>query len=327
MSSYPAQHVDLPAPAVGRGGKLSRKAVSPWNFRRFGLRLIAQRTWESMSRDDLTSRAAQLAYYFFFSLFPGLVAASAVLGMIASSGQAFSDRLIAYLATVIPPSGFQIVADTFNQTSHASSGGKVAIGIVVALWSASAGTTAIQDSLNSVYKVKESRPFWRARLVAIALTIAMAVLFMAALTVLLCGDIVASYLNEVVHAQMFFMVFTRLLAWPIAFVIVAVAFALVYFVAPDVKQAKWRWITPGAMIGICLWLIASTGLRVYLHFFDSYSLTYGSLGAVIVLLTWFYLSGLTLLLGAEINSVLEDLAAESGGPDAKQQSEKAPATT
>jgi membrane protein len=288
-----------------RGG-----AVSHWNLRRLGIRRIGQRCWESVTRDDLTGRAAQLAYYFVFSLFPGLIAASAVVGIVATSGRDFSDRLLDYLGSVIPPTGFQVVADTFNETAHASSGRKLFLGIVVALWSASAGTSAIQDALNSVHQVKESRPYWKARLEAICLTVVVGAISILALTVLLSGDAVAGYLSGFLKLPVLFLVLCRLLAWPIAFVVAAIGFALVYYVAPDVRQAQWRWITPGAVIGILIWLAASTGLRIYLHFFNSFSVTYGSLGAVIVLLTWFYLSGLSLLLGAEINVAIEEIAAE-----------------
>jgi membrane protein len=261
-----------------------------------------------MKRDDLTGRSAQLAYYFFFSLFPGLVALSAVLGLVAASGRAFSDRLIEYLGTVIPPSAFAIVLSTVEQTTHASSGGKVIVGLLAALWSASAGTAAIQDALNSVYKVEDQRPYWKARLQAIALTIGIVVFFAAALSIMLAGDVAADRLSGPGRTPVGFTVAARLLSWPMAFAVVAVAFAMVYYVAPDVKQPKWEWLTPGALIGILLWLTASTGLRVYLRFFNSYSVTYGSLGAVIVLLTWFYISGLALLIGAEINMVIGELA-------------------
>jgi membrane protein len=279
-----------------------------------------------MSEDNLTGRSAQLAYYFFFSLFPGLVALSAALGLVAASGRAFSDRLIEYLGTVIPPAAFSIVLSTFEQTTKASSGGKVAIGLLAALWSASAGTAAIQDALNSVYKIHEQRPFWKARLQAIALTVAIVIFFTAALSVMLAGDIAADRLSGPGATPPAFTIAFRILSWPIAFAVVAVVFALVYYTAPDVRQAKWKWLTPGALIGILLWLTASTGLRIYLRFFNSYSVTYGSLGAVIVLLTWFYISGLALLIGAEINMVVEDLAARHGGPGAKAQGEKAPAS-
>jgi membrane protein len=322
MCAYAPKPISV-QPTAAAGDEKRVDVLSPWNLRRYGVAAIARRTWASMSEDDLTGRAAQLAYYFFFALFPGLVAASAVLGLVASSGKALSTRLIDYIGNVIPASAFEIVSDTFRQTAHASSGSKVVIGLAVALWSASAGTSAIQSALNSVYKVKESRPFWKARLLAIILTVAMGALFTAALTALLGGDIVVTRLGKVLNAHLFLLVATRLMAWPLAFALVAIGFALVYSTAPNVKQAKWRWITPGSIVGISLWLLASTGLRVYLHFFNSYSLTYGSLGAVIVLLTWFYLSGLALLLGAEINVVIEVVAAEHGARAPEDYGEKA----
>ena len=117
----------------------------------------------------------------------------------------------------------------------------------------------------------------------------------------------------------------KIAQWPVAIALVLLGFALVYFFAPDVKEQKWHWITPGAIIGVALWLAASFALKIYLHFFDRYSATYGSLGAVIVLLLWFYVLGASLLFGAEINSVIEDAAAAEGHPDAKFKGEKAPA--
>ncbi len=325
MSSQPAEQL-APSPSAIRRDT-SRAAPSQWSLLAPNWKPIAQRTWRSMAQDDLAGRSAQLAYYFFFSLFPALVALSAALGLVASSsGRAFSDRLIGNLGAVIPPAAFGIVFSTFEQTTKASSGGKVVLGLLAALWSASSGTAAIQDALNSVYKTKEERPFWKSRLQAIALTVAIVILFAAALAVMLAGDVAADRLGGPGATPPGFTIAARFLSWPVAFAIVAVAFALVYYVAPDVRQARWKWLTPGATIGILLWLAASTGLRVYLRFFNSYSVTYGSLGAVIVLLTWFYISGLALLVGAEINMVVEDLAAQHGDPDAKAVGEKAPAS-
>lgn len=265
-----------------------------------------------MTQGDLTGRAAQLAYYFFFSLFPGLVAASSMIGLVATSGRVFSDRLLAYLGSVIPPAAYQVVADAFNQTTVASSGGKLILGVAVALWSASAGTAAIQDALNCVYRVKERRPFWRARLDAIGLTILVGSLLIVALTALLGGDTIAVYLTGHLQAPLLFTILSRVLSWPIAFGVISVAFALMYYAAPDVRDPEWRWITPGSLTGILLWLAVSLGLRIYLHFFNSFSVTYGSLGAVIVLLLWFYLSGLSLLLGAQIDVVIADIREENG---------------
>src|SRR5271163_4963402 len=152
-------------------GEGEQSGVAPWNFRMLGIWQIVRRTWVGMLHDDATGRAAQLAYYFFFSLFPALIAASALIGLVASSIRNFSDQLVAYLGTVIPPSAYEMVWGIFNETTHASSGGKLIIGLAVALWSASSGTVAIQEAFNAVFKVKDDQPYWRSRLLAIGLTV------------------------------------------------------------------------------------------------------------------------------------------------------------
>jgi membrane protein len=296
--------------------------VTPWNFRMLGIRLIVRRTWVGMLQDNASGRAAQLAYYFFFSLFPALIAASALIGLVASSVRKFSDQLVAYLGTVIPSSAYQMVWGIFNETTHASSGGKLIIGLAVALWSASSGTVAIQEAFNAVFKVNDDRPYWRARLLAIELTVGAGFLVVMALIVLVSGDMIAAYLTGIFKLPMLLMLASRILAWPIAFCLVAFAFALLHLAAPYKKREHWRWMTPGAAIGILLWLAASAGLRVYLYFFHTYSVTYGSLGAVIALLTWFYISGLALMLGAEIDKVVEDLVTERNRAKAQHREQQ-----
>jgi membrane protein len=284
------------------------------------------RTFSEAMKDDLTGRAAELAYYFFFSLFPALIATSALVGLAASSAKATSDRLLEYLGSVVPPVAFQMVVDTFNQTARASGGGKLTLGFVVALWSASSGTAAIRSALHFMYKAEDEQPYWKTTLESMVLTIAITGLIVLSLAALLFGDLSAAYLSRFMDVPMLLTILTRILAWPIAFAILAVVFALVYSMAPKGMRQEWRWISPGALIGIALWLSVSGALRIYLHFFNNYSVTYGSLSAVIVLLLWFYLSGLSLLLGAEINKVIEALAAERetpGAADASEQSRQA----
>ena len=116
----------------------------------------------------------------------------------------------------------------------------------------------------------------------------------------------------------------KILQWPIALAFVLLAFALIYYFAPDVRDQKWVWVTPGAVLGVALWLLVSFTFRLYLHFFDSYSKTYGALGAVIVLMLWLYLTGAAILIGGEVNSEIEHAAAKAGAPDAKEEGEKAP---
>jgi membrane protein len=271
------------------------------------------RTWNSILADRLFGRAAELGFYFLFALFPTLFSASSILGLAAKSAEKFYDKLLSYLALVIPTGALGAVLQTFNETTAAATSGKLTFGLVAAVWSASVGISAIQDALNSVYKVKDSRSYLRARIDAIALTILLTVVVTLVLSALLGGDFFAALASVRIHNRFlltFVAVVTRLTGWTVATTLLALSFAVIYYWAPDLKKRRWRWFTPGGAFGILGWLIASLGLRIYLHFFNSYSMTYGSLGAVIILLTWFYITGLMLLVGAEINSEIEAAAAE-----------------
>jgi membrane protein len=167
--------------------------------------------------------------------------------------------------------------------------------------------------------IMEGRSFVKRNAIALGLTLAVAILLIAAVAIVLAGGPTAEAFSGGILK-----IAIKIVEWPVAIALVLLGFALVYFFAPDVKEQKWHWITPGAVIGVALWLAVSFGLKIYLHFFDRYSATYGSLGAVIILLLWFYASGASLLFGAEINSVIEDAAAAEGEPEAKLKGEKVP---
>jgi membrane protein len=263
--------------------------------------------------DNLFGSAAALGYWFLFALFPTLVSASSILGLAIRRASGNYDALLHYMALLVPPSAFSIVLETFNEIVRRSTGRKVTFGLAIALWAASAGFSAIQDSMNAVYKVKETRPYWKVRGAAVLISTLLSLLITAILGSLLAADFFARLVSVQLAHHFFSGVLElsiRILGWAVAAGLLALLFALIYYWAPDVKQRRWRWLTPGAAIGIAGWLLASVGLRVYLHFFDTYSATYGSLGAVIILLTWFYLSGLMLLIGGEVNSEIEAAATE-----------------
>jgi membrane protein len=286
---------------------------SLWDLQGVSLGVILSRTAKAFLDDNLLGRAAELGFYFLFALFPTLFSASAVLGLAARSASHIYYNLLAYMALVIPHSAMGIVLETFQQTTAASSSGKITFGLAAALWSASVGFSAIQSTLNTVYKVSETRPYWRARLSAIGVTLILSVLVTLLLAAMLGGDFLAEISrHHIVHRALSLLAvaFSRILGWSIATAILTLIFAVIYYFAPDVKSSKWRWLSPGAAVGILTWLIASFALRVYLHYFNNYSVTYGSLGAVIILLTWFYITGLMLLLGAELNSEIEAAATE-----------------
>jgi membrane protein len=285
---------------------------SLWNLEGISVGVIAKRTWRSLLDDNLVGRAAELGFFFIFALFPSLFTATSLLGLAARSASQIYYTLLGYLAIVIPRAAMGTVLDTFNETTAVATGGKLTFGLVFAIWSASVGFSAIQDSLNVVYKVKETRSYLGARLSAIGVTILLMVLVTLILASMLGADLLAhvAYLRIYHHFLAAAVAYTvRVFGWLLTGSLLSLFFAVIYYFAPDVKRSQWHWLTPGAAIGIIGWFLASIGLRVYVHYFNNYSLTYGGLGAVIILLTWFYLTGLMLLLGAEINSEIEAAAA------------------
>jgi membrane protein len=287
---------------------------SLWNLQGVPARVLALRTWNSLISDRIFGHAAELGFYFLFALFPTLLSASSILGLAARSAHQIYDRLLDYLAILIPTAALGTVLKTFNETTAAATSGKITFGLIAAIWSASVGISAIQDTMNVVYKVQNRRSYIRARIYAIGLTILLTMIVTAGLACMLSGDVVAALAYRFIPFHLLALaaaIAARLVAWVMAAILLALIFAVIYYWAPDLRIRRWHWLSPGCAVGILGWLIASLGLRIYIHFFNNFSFTYGSLGAVIILLTWFYITGLMLLLGAEINSEIEAVAAET----------------
>jgi len=281
---------------------------SLWNLEGVPIGVIVKRTWNSLLEDNLAGRAAELGFYFIFALFPSLFTVTSLLGLAAHSAAHIYYSLLGYLSIVIPQAAMGTVLETFNQITSSSSGGKLTFGMVATLWSASVGFSAIQDGLNTIYRVKETRPYLTARLSAIGVTILLSILITLILASLLGADYFGRMADVYIHPQLlatFADYSVKGLSWLFSTGLLSLMFTVIYYFAPDVRTSRWRWLTPGAVIGVACWLLACTGFRIYVHLVGDYAGTYGSLGAVIILLTWFYLTGLVLLLGAEINSEIE----------------------
>jgi membrane protein len=259
------------------------------------------RVVERIKDHEIFARAAQLSYYFLLALFPLLLVLINVLGYMAQEGTLFREKLLLYLAAIMPRSAIALVRTTLDEISNASGGGKLSFGLLVALWAASNGMGAISSTLNTSHNVKERRPWWKVRLICVCLTVALAILILAALAIVLYGGTIGEALAARYGFGDFFTTVWTIVQWPIALVFVLTTFNLIYNFAPNLPGAR-SWITPGAFVGVGLWLLVSFAFRVYLSFFDSYSVTYGSLGAVIVLMLWFYLTGVAILIGGEVNS-------------------------
>jgi membrane protein len=296
--------------------------ASLWKLSGISVAKLAKRVWSEIQKDDVFGRAAQLSYYFLLALFPLLIFLTSILGIVIGSESGPRSSLFNYLAQVMPPSAFQLIESTMLEISKASSGGKLSFGLLAALWAASNGMGAITEALNVAYGVKETRPWWKHRLMAIGLTIALSVLIITALLLVLYGGLIVDMLAHNYALGSFFVLSWKIAQWPIVLAFMLLAFALIYYFAPDLREQKWMWITPGAVLGVLLWLLVSFGFRLYLNFFDSYSNTYGSLGAVIILMLWLYLTGVAVLVGGELNSELESVAAEAGVESAKSKGEK-----
>jgi membrane protein len=297
-SGHPTKHLWRLLPSAGSAAAVRDEAF---------IHNLAVRTWKEMLGDRLFGHAAELGFYFLFALFPTLFSAASVLGLIARSAHQISESLLRNLAMVIPTSALATVLSTFNETTAAATSGKLTFGSIAAIWSASVGISAIQDTLNAVYKLEDRRSYIVARLEAILLTILLTLLIAAGLGCMVAGEfsaaLAARHLSVPALAAAAAMAI-RVVAWGLATCILALSFSVLYYWAPAWEKRQWRWLTPGTVIGIAGWLASSLGFRVYLHFSNNYNLLYGSLGAVIILLTWFYISGLMLLMGAEIDSVI-----------------------
>jgi membrane protein len=298
--------------------------ASLWGLGNLSWGELAKRVWKEVQEDEVFGRAAELSYYFLLALIPFLIFVTSVIGLVLGSGTGTRHTLFEYLGRVMPPSAFQLIDSTMYEVTTASSGRKLSFGILAALWAASNGLGAITTSLNVAYDLKESRPWWKQRLVAIGLTMALSILIISALILVVAGGRIAEGLAGMYGLGSTFPLIWKILQWPIALACIILAFALIYYFAPDFHEQSWQWLTPGAAIGVALWLLVSVGFRVYLHFFNSYSATYGSLGAVIILMLWLYFTGAAVLIGGEINSEIENAAAKQGEPEAKEKGEKAP---
>ena len=302
----------------------SKVRQTMWTLNGLSWKKMAVRVWNEMNRDDAFGDAAKLAYYFLLALFPLLIFLTSAIGLIVGSEASMRNTLFQYLARVMPSSAFQLIDSTMLEVTNSSSAGKLSFGLLLALWAASNGMDAITEALNTAYDVEETRPWWKRRLAAVLLTIGLAILIIGALTLVIGGGRLGDYLAAFFGFSSAFTWAWKILQWPIALAFILSAFALIYYFAPDVRDQDWKWITPGSVIGLVLWLLASFGFKGYLHFFNSYSATYGSLGAVIILMLWLYLTGLAVLIGGEVNAEIESLAAQRGAPDAKKKGKKTP---
>lgn len=301
-----------------------RKRLSPWKLGGLTPLQLGKRVGNNINDTDILDRAAALAYYYFLALFPLIILVLAIAGVVLGSKPDTLNQTMSSMARTLPPDATSLISKTMQQMVQSSGGWKIGFGLLGTLWAASGAMSGVGTALNYVYEVREERPIWKRYAIYIALTIGVAILGLVALGIFLFGGTAAQYVASHIGMADAGKYAWMILQWPLAIALVVTAFAIVYFFAPDVEQPHWHWITPGSVVGVFIWIVISLLFKVYLAHFNSYSKTYGALAGVIILMTWLYLSGMSLLLGGAINAEIEHAAAERGHPEAKGHGEKEP---
>src|SRR3954468_22074638 len=280
---------------------------------------LAARTYREVVADDCLGLAAQLAYYFFLSLFPALLFLVAIVSFIPVAG--LLDAITTNLARVAPGEVLAIIQDQILKIAHEKNGGLLTIGMIGTIWSTSSGVNAIIDTLNQAYDIQEGRPWWKVKAIALGLTVALAIFILLSFGLILVGPTLAEKVAVWMHLGPAFAWTWKILQWPVVFALVALAIALIYYYAPDAEQ-DWVWITPGSVIATVLWVLISLAFKFYVANFGSYNATYGTIGGIIVLLTWMYVSSLAILVGAELNAEIEHASPYGKDPGEKEPGEK-----
>jgi membrane protein len=264
---------------------------------------IVTRTVREIDHDNCLGLAAQLAFYFFLSLFPALLFLVALIGYLPVDN--LLAQLLQALGTIAPSEVLALLRAQLDEVARGSYGSLLTLGILGAIWSSSAAMVAIIDALNHAYDIDERRPWWRRRIVAIVLTVALALFIVTSLVLVIVGPGVASLMAAWVGLDPAFSLVWAIGRWPLMIFLVVLGVDLVYHFAPN-RRVRWMWITPGSVLATGMWMVSSFAFKWYVTNLANFNATYGAIGGVVVLLLWFYVSGLAILIGAELNGVIEE---------------------
>jgi membrane protein len=284
----------------------------PSELGRRGWWAALKRTGREFRDDNLTDWAAALTYYGVLAIFPALIVLTSILGLI---GESATQPLLDELANVTPGPANDILTSAIKnlQGDQGAAGVLFVVGLLAALWSASSYVAAFMRASNVIYDMDEGRPVWKTLPVRVGLTVVLLLLLVVTtLAVVLTGGI-AEKAGDLVGLGSTAVTVWNVAKWPVLLLIVSLMFAFLYWAAPNVKQPGFRWLSPGAILAVVGWLIASGAFAFYVSNFGSYNKTYGALGGVIVFLVWLWISNITILLGAEFNAELERERAIEGG--------------
>jgi len=274
------------------------------DLRKESFKGVLKRAWREFSDDKITDWAAALTYYGILSIFPMLLALVSLLGLF---GQSATQPLLENISTVAPGPAKDIVTNAITnlQKSQGSAGVMFFVGLALALWSASGYVGAFMRASNDIWDVEEGRPAWKTIPLRVGVTgLLLVLLTISALAVVLTGPLAKS-IGDIIGLGSTAVTAWDIAKWPVLILVVSFMIALLYYAAPNVKHPKFQWVSPGSLLAVFCWIVASALFAFYVANFSSYSKTYGALGGVIVFLTWLWITNNVILLGAEVNAELE----------------------
>lgn len=282
---------------------------------------FVKKLYEEYEKDAVADTAAQLSYYFLFSLFPFLFFVTALVAYLPLAGT--MEQMLTRLRPVVPGEAMNLIDTHLRALISQPRPRSLTFALLVSVWSASRGVDAVRRALNLAYDVTESRPWWRTELASLGMTIAGAVLVLVAVALLIAGGQFGFWLAAKIGVEWYYVWIMNWLRWPLTALAIMTVAALTYYFLPDVKQ-EFKFITPGSVAGTLLWLLVTWAFGQYVSRFGDYNVTYGSIGGVIVLLTWLYLSGFIFIMGGEVNAILEHAAATGKASGARAEGEAPP---
>jgi membrane protein len=264
------------------------------------LKDLSLRTWREANEDNVFGGAAELGYYFMLALFPMLIFLMSLVGFLPG----VQENILSALGKVAPADAMRLVKETLADVISHRSGGLLSFGILGTLWAASSGVESLMGTLNVAYDAKEGRSFWKTRLIAIGLTVALALLVIGGAVMIMLSHKFTDWLSASLGMGGVISILGSVIGYVTGLALLFMGIEVLYYLGPNVKQ-QWQWVTPGAVFAVVAIIAGSLLFSLYLRVAPSNSATYGSLGAVITLMLWLYLMGLALLVGGEINSEIE----------------------